>query len=177
MKIEQQGAAVAVADGSIQATGTDSEIYALAGAGLVRSLDPEDVATFEVQPGRFVREVEGRGSLKAVKAAPILAPVESGRPQKISFLARDGAVVEEGETIVEFDPYDALKEEADGLIVTDARGSGSTRDISDLGENFLLLFQCLLKFLSCHTGYHERKLLGHLDHVLLQCKRCVRQLH
>jgi multidrug efflux pump subunit AcrA (membrane-fusion protein) len=89
-------------------------VTALAGAGLVRSLDPDDVATFEVRPGRFVREVEGRGSLKAVKATPILAPVESGRPQKIAFLARDGAIVSAGETVVEFDPYDAQREEADG---------------------------------------------------------------
>ena len=89
-------------------------LAALAGAGLVRSLDPEDVATFEVQPGRFVREVEGRGALKAVKATPIVAPVEAGRPQKIAFLARDGAIVSAGETVVEFDPYDARREEADG---------------------------------------------------------------
>jgi HlyD family secretion protein len=87
----------------------------LVGAGLVRSLESEDVATFEVRPGPFVREVEARGTLKAVTATPIVAPVESGRPQTISFLARDGAVVTEGETIVEFDPYDARKEEADGL--------------------------------------------------------------
>jgi HlyD family secretion protein len=87
----------------------------LLGAGLVRSLESEDVATFEVRPGPFVREVEGRGTLKAVKATPIVAPVESGRPQKVSFLARDGVIVEEGDTIVEFDPYDARREEADGL--------------------------------------------------------------
>jgi RND family efflux transporter MFP subunit len=90
-------------------------VPALVGAGLVRSLDSGDVATFEVRPGHFVREVEAQGTLKAVTATPIIAPVESGRPQKISFLARDGARVEEGETIVEFDPYDARREEADGL--------------------------------------------------------------
>ncbi len=87
----------------------------LSGAGLIRSLDPEDVATFEVRPGRFVREVEGSGTLKAVKATPILAPVEAGRPQKIAFLARDGTVVAAGDPVAGFDPYDARKEEADGL--------------------------------------------------------------
>jgi RND family efflux transporter MFP subunit len=82
-------------------------------AELLGSLDPE-VASFEIRKGRFVREVEGRGTLKAVKATPIVAPVESGRPQKIALLARDGAVVKAGEIVVEFDPYDARKEEADG---------------------------------------------------------------
>ena len=89
-------------------------VAALAGARLVLSLDPDPVATYEVRSGRFVREVEAPGSLKAVRATPIVAPVESGRPQKLAFLAKDGAVVEEGETVAEFDPYDAEKEEADG---------------------------------------------------------------
>ena len=89
-------------------------VAALAGARLVLSLDPDPVATYEVRSGRFVREVEAQGSLKAVRATPIVAPVESGRQQKVAFLAKDGAVVEEGETVVEFDPYDARREEADG---------------------------------------------------------------
>jgi HlyD family secretion protein len=89
-------------------------VAALAGVRLVRSLDPEDVATYEVRRGRFVREVEARGALKAVTATPILVPVESGRPQKIAALAKDGAVLAAGDTVVEFDPYDARREEADG---------------------------------------------------------------
>ena len=97
---------------------------AAAAAGLLRSLESDTVAAFEVERGRFVREVEGRGLLKAVNATPIVAPVESGRPQKIAFLARDGAVVTAGDTVVEFDPYDAQKEEADGkddLAAAEAR--------------------------------------------------------
>lgn len=86
----------------------------LAGAGFVRSLDPADVATIEVRPGRFVREVEARGSLKAVKATPILVPPESGRQQKVAFLARDGQFLKTGDSVVEFDPYDAEREAADG---------------------------------------------------------------
>ena len=86
----------------------------LVGARLVLSLDPDPVALYEVESGPFVREVEARGSLKAVRATPIVAPVESGRPQKVAFLARDGAGVEKGETVAEFDPYDAQKEAADG---------------------------------------------------------------
>jgi len=89
-------------------------VIALSGLGLVRSLDPSDVATFEVRPGRFVREVEARGSLKAVKATPILVPPESGRQQKVAFLAKDGAFLKAGDTVVEFDPYEAEREAMDG---------------------------------------------------------------
>ncbi len=89
-------------------------VVGLAGAGLVRSIEPAAVAMFEVRPGRFVREVEATGTLKAVQATPILVPLESGRAQKVAFLARDGARLRKGETVVEFDPYDAQKEQADG---------------------------------------------------------------
>ncbi len=89
-------------------------LVGLVGATLVRSIQPAAVATFEVRPGRFVREVEATGTLKAVQATPILVPLESGRAQKVAFLARDGARLGKGETIVEFDPYDAQREQADG---------------------------------------------------------------
>jgi HlyD family secretion protein len=89
-------------------------LLALAGAGFVRSLEPPDVSTFEVTKGRFVREVEARGKLEAVRATPVIVPPESGRAQKVAFLERDGARIEKGQTIVEFDPYDARREEADG---------------------------------------------------------------
>ena len=36
------------------------------------------MATFEVRPGRFVREVEARGTLKAVKATPVIVPAGVG---------------------------------------------------------------------------------------------------
>ena len=85
-----------------------------AGARLVRSLETDPVATFGVEPGPFVREVEARGTLKAVKATPLVVPPESGRPQKVASIVKDGAAVKAGDTIVEFDPYDARKEEADG---------------------------------------------------------------
>jgi len=89
-------------------------LLAIVGAGFVRRVVPDGVATVRVSPGRFVREVEARGSLKAVKATPILVPPESGRQQKVAFLAKDGAFVKAGETVVEFDPYDAEREAADG---------------------------------------------------------------
>ena len=85
----------------------------LAGARLMRRLEPDPVATFDVRPGRFVREVEARGTLKAVTATPIVAPVQSRRAQKVAFLAQDGAFLKKGDLVVEFDPYDAQREAAD----------------------------------------------------------------
>jgi HlyD family secretion protein len=87
---------------------------ALAGSCLRRSFQPPTVATFELTPGRFVREVRGEGSLKAVRATPIVVPPASGRPQRVSYVARDGAPVKSGEVVVRFDAFDAERESADG---------------------------------------------------------------
>jgi len=85
-----------------------------AGARLVRAVGPPGVATAEVHAGRFVREVTAGGTFKAVKATPIVAPLESGREQKIAVLAKDGALLKAGDLVVEFDPWGAQKEAADG---------------------------------------------------------------
>ena len=115
-------------------------VLAVVGARFVGSITPVGVATFQVGPGRFVREVEARGSLKAVKATPILVPPESGRQQKVAFLAKDGAFLKAGETVVEFDPYDAEREAADGNAdltaaqakIEKARAEG-TKNVAALG--------------------------------------------
>jgi multidrug resistance efflux pump len=86
----------------------------LLGARLVGTLDSNAIATIEVRPGRFVRDVEGRGTLRAVKATPILVPQQARRAQKIAALAPDGALLKAGDVVVEFDPYDAEREAADG---------------------------------------------------------------
>ena len=102
---------------------------------LMGSIDSQDVATVEVKPGRFVREVEARGSLKAVKATPILVPPESGRQQKVAFLAKDGAFVKAGDTVVEFDPYDAEREAADGQSDLDAARAKIDKASAEGGKN------------------------------------------
>jgi multidrug efflux pump subunit AcrA (membrane-fusion protein) len=84
------------------------------GARLVRHAAGDGVATFEVRPGRFVREVTALGTLKAVKATPIVVPMETGREQKVAALARNGAFLKAGDMVVEFDPWDAEREAADG---------------------------------------------------------------
>ena len=104
----------ALADRRFWAAAAALVLIALVGVGFASSIRPDGVATFQVKAGRFVREVEARGSLKAVKATPILVPPESGRQQKVAFLTKDGAFVKAGETVVEFDPYDAEREAADG---------------------------------------------------------------
>ena len=105
------------------------------GFGLMGSIERPGVATVEVKPGRFVREVEARGSLKAVKATPILVPPESGRQQKVAFLAKDGAFVKAGETVVEFDPYDAEREAADGQSDLDAARAKIDKASAEGGKN------------------------------------------
>jgi RND family efflux transporter MFP subunit len=85
-----------------------------AGARLGGHGVPDGVATTVVERGRFVREVTATGTLRAVRATPIVAPPQSGRQQKIAFLARDGTVLEEGDLVVEFDPWEAQREAADG---------------------------------------------------------------
>jgi HlyD family secretion protein len=72
------------------------------------------VAVVEVSRGPFVREVTATGTLKAANATPIVVPPESGRQQKISFIAPDGARLKAGDLVVEFDPFEARREEADG---------------------------------------------------------------
>jgi multidrug efflux pump subunit AcrA (membrane-fusion protein) len=85
-----------------------------AGARLAGNGGPDGVATAVVERGRFVREVTATGTLRAVRATPIVAPPQSGRQQKIAFLARDGTVLAEGDLVVEFDPWEAQREAADG---------------------------------------------------------------
>lgn len=78
------------------------------------------VATVEVEKGRFVRETVALGTLRAVRATPILAPLESMQSQKIAFIARDGAAVKKGDVLVQFDPYDAEMAAADGRSDADS---------------------------------------------------------
>ena len=86
----------------------------IAGARLMRSARPDGIATFEVRGGHFVREVSADGALKAVKATPIVVPVETGRSQKVAALARDGSLLKAGDLVVEFDPWEADREAANG---------------------------------------------------------------
>ena len=87
------------------------------GIGATRLLRPagsDAVASVEVRAGRFVREVTAGGTLKAVKSTSILVPLETGRPQRVAFLAEDGVALRAGDLVVEFDPWDADREAADG---------------------------------------------------------------
>jgi HlyD family secretion protein len=106
----------------------------------VGSFSRSDVASVVVRPARFVREVIATGTLKAVSATPIVVPAESGREQKVSFIAPDGAVLKAGDLVVEFDPFEARREEADGrsdLAAAEAKmekvtaeGSRTSRSLS-----------------------------------------------
>jgi multidrug resistance efflux pump len=105
------------------------------GARFVRSVGPTGVATVEVHKGRFVRDVVARGTFKAVKATPIVAPVESGREQKIAVLAKDGSLLKAGDLVVEFDPWGAQKEAADGSADVAAAEAKIAKSKAEGGKN------------------------------------------
>jgi multidrug efflux pump subunit AcrA (membrane-fusion protein) len=106
-----------------------------AGARFVRSVSPRTVATAEVHAGRFVREVVAGGTFKAVRATPIVAPLESGREQKIAVLARDGSILKAGDLVVEFDPWGAQKEAADGNADVAAAEAKIAKSKAEGGKN------------------------------------------
>jgi multidrug efflux pump subunit AcrA (membrane-fusion protein) len=72
------------------------------------------VSTAVVARGPFVREVAAAGTLRAIKATPIIVPMESGRQQKLAFIAPNGSSLKAGDLVAEFDPWEAQKEAADG---------------------------------------------------------------
>ena len=82
--------------------------------GARRLLHGPSVVTEEVTRGAFLREVSATGALKSVKATPILVPTDSDTPQKIAWMAVDGARVKAGDPVVLFDPSDAQKSLDDG---------------------------------------------------------------
>ena len=55
-------------------------VLLLPGARLVRSLDPDTVATFEVRPGTFVREVEAFPAQSSVIPHPRALRMPTKRP-------------------------------------------------------------------------------------------------
>jgi HlyD family secretion protein len=107
----------------------------LAGGRFVSSVGTIGVATTEVHVGRFVREVIAGGTFKAVNATPIVAPLESGREQKIAVLARDGSILKAGDLVVEFDPWGAQKEAADGKADAAAAGAKIAKSQAEGGKN------------------------------------------
>jgi multidrug efflux pump subunit AcrA (membrane-fusion protein) len=73
--------------------------------------------------------------LKAVKATPLLVPMEVRRSQQVAWLARDGTVVEAGDVVVRFDPYDAEREAADGRADLAAARSRMDKAKADGGKS------------------------------------------
>lgn len=65
-----------------------------------------EVATFKVQPLEFARHVTAEGTLKAVKATPVGAPLNATAPMKVSWIANDGTLLRKGDVIVRFDATD-----------------------------------------------------------------------
>ena len=65
--------------------------------------DQNGVATFKVEPIQFTRRVTAEGTLKAVKATPVTAPIDAPQALKVSWIADDGSLVKKGDVLVRFD--------------------------------------------------------------------------
>ena len=65
--------------------------------------DSNDVATFRVEPIEFKRSVTAEGTLKAVKATPVTAPIDAPQALKVAWIADDGSLVKQGDVLVRFD--------------------------------------------------------------------------
>jgi hypothetical protein len=79
-----------------------------------RSSEAYAGAQVEVRPGTFVREVQAEGLLAAVRATPIVAPLEAGQAQTLAWLAADGARVRQGDVVARFDDSRMRRQLADG---------------------------------------------------------------
>jgi RND family efflux transporter MFP subunit len=64
-----------------------------------------------------------------------VAPPESGRPQKIAYLARDGTELKADDLVVEFDPYEAQREAADGQADLAAAAAKIEKSKAEAGKN------------------------------------------
>src|SRR5262245_7375479 len=110
-------------------------LLAVAVVRAVGSLTSAPASTVLVGRGRFVREVTAPGVLKAVKATPILVPLEVRRSQQVAWLAKDGTVVKAGDVVVRFDAYDAEREAADGRADLAAARSRMDKAKADGGKS------------------------------------------
>lgn len=76
-----------------------------------RAWRPNDsLPLYEVTAGRFVHRVDAEGMLVAEQATVLSAPIGSGQPTKIAWLAREGSYVDKDEVVIRFDPTDMEKE-------------------------------------------------------------------
>lgn len=77
------------------------------------------VPVAEVARGPFVHRIEAEGVLAAEQATVISAPIGSGKPVKIAWLAENGTRVSAGDVVVRFDPTDMERELFTGEIDRD----------------------------------------------------------
>ncbi|HEX7152888.1 MAG TPA: HlyD family efflux transporter periplasmic adaptor subunit [Thermoanaerobaculia bacterium] len=68
-------------------------------------VNSDATATYKVEPTQFSRRVTAEGTLRAVKATPIITPA-TRQPLKLAWIAEDGALLRKGEVVVRFDPTD-----------------------------------------------------------------------
>jgi multidrug efflux pump subunit AcrA (membrane-fusion protein) len=74
----------------------------------------DEVPTYIVERGDFVREIHADGNLKAADATLLGPPPEHRRPLKIAWLFPDGSYVRAGDVVIRFDPTDLEEELQEG---------------------------------------------------------------
>ncbi len=79
------------------------------GAAALRKSD-KPIPLYRVKATPFVRRVTAEGNLKAVKAAPLTAPLDAPDVLKVAWIVDDGDFVKKDDVVVRFDPTDFEKE-------------------------------------------------------------------
>lgn len=85
-------------------------LVAVGALGLRGRKATPQVPVFTVGREDFVRRVPALGTLKAVKATPIVAPIDAPGPFRVGWLAPDGVRVAAGEEVIRFDPSEVEKQ-------------------------------------------------------------------
>lgn len=99
------------------------------------------VPLHQVKEQRFSRTVATEGFLMAVQATPINVPVDAAGMLRISWIARDGSPVDEGDVVLRFDPTDLERALADGeadLRIAELQIERARQENSAEKENLLL---------------------------------------
>ena len=102
--------------GLVLATVVALLVASLLGARALRSSENDEgygaagVPLHRVEEQSYSRTVATEGFLMAIQATPITVPVDAPGMLRVSWIARDGAPVEENDVILRFDPTDLERE-------------------------------------------------------------------
>ncbi len=82
----------------------------ISGTIFVRSASVPDIATAPVEYGEFVIDLKERGELEAVKSVAVGVPRRVRGNLRVTGLVEDGAMVEKGDFLIQFDTSEAMQD-------------------------------------------------------------------